>query len=94
MAIAGPATNVRLLLHKCWVWLLTFVAYALLHTTRKAFSNTKATLKTQWGDADASNGFAFFSSPDAAERFFGTMDGLFMFFYAVGLYMSGHIEDR
>jgi len=68
-----------LILHQCIVFVLTFWAYVSLHTSRQAFSNAKQDLIDDWG---------FTKYPLE-----GTMDAIFLFTYAIGLYISGYVGD-
>ncbi|XP_076441343.1 sugar phosphate exchanger 3-like [Babylonia areolata] len=86
---------------------LTFFSYAMLHATRKSFSNVKTTMSAEWTPsfrtgfnhnsltpASTWTDHNFFTSADDAEEFMGTLDASFMFAYAVGLFVSGFIADR
>merc|ERR1719204_2021654 len=69
----------RLIIHQTIVFVLTFWAYVSLHTSRQAFSNAKTNMIDDWG---------FTKYPLE-----GTMDAIFLFTYAIGLYISGWIGD-
>lgn len=84
---------------------MTFFSYACLHATRKSFSNVKPTIMAEWtGIANESmppifpndtwNGRHLFEKQKYAETFLGTLDMIFMFSYAVGLFISGHLGER
>ncbi|KAK9976161.1 hypothetical protein ABG768_021367 [Culter alburnus] len=94
--------------HQLLAFLLTFLSYVLLHASRKTFSNVKVSISAQWTpSALQQNGSAITLSPgetwednklfaDAGEAtlFLGALDSIFLFSYAVGLYISGVIGDR
>ncbi|XP_051976983.1 sugar phosphate exchanger 3 isoform X2 [Xyrauchen texanus] len=69
--------------HQLVAFLLTFFSYVLLHSSRKTFSNVKT-----WEDN------RLFSDAGEATLFLGALDSIFLFSYAVGLYISGVIGDR
>uniref|UniRef100_H3B6R4 Sugar phosphate exchanger 3 n=1 Tax=Latimeria chalumnae TaxID=7897 RepID=H3B6R4_LATCH len=92
--------------HHLIVFLLTFFSYALLHASRKTFSNVKVSISNQWtpplSNSSSSvlypqqiwNGSHLFPNPEDATLFLGLLDTIFLFSYAVGLYVSGIIGDR
>ncbi|XP_051976982.1 sugar phosphate exchanger 3 isoform X1 [Xyrauchen texanus] len=94
--------------HQLVAFLLTFFSYVLLHSSRKTFSNVKVSISAQWTPSPwQHNGSALPLSPvetwednrlfsDAGEAtlFLGALDSIFLFSYAVGLYISGVIGDR
>ncbi|XP_040294790.1 sugar phosphate exchanger 3 [Bufo bufo] len=92
--------------HHLVVFLLTFFSYALLHASRKAFSNVKVSISNQWTPSDLNtsvfnldpnrtwNGNSLFPNHDSATIFLGLLDTIFLFSYAVGLFISGTIGDR
>uniref|UniRef100_A0A5S6Q1C0 Sugar phosphate exchanger 3 n=1 Tax=Trichuris muris TaxID=70415 RepID=A0A5S6Q1C0_TRIMR len=94
----------RLTYHHAIVFVLTFSSYALLHASRKTFSNVKSTMISTWTpqqfnqsdifDDEIWNGHAMFQSRFAAEAFLGILDAIFMSCYAVGLFISGMLGDR
>ena len=67
---------------------LTFVIYVFLHAARKTFANVKPSIKDDWTDT------MFGGDGNACEDFFGTLDAVFMFAYAVGLLLLGQLGDR
>ncbi|TRY67973.1 hypothetical protein DNTS_006122 [Danionella cerebrum] len=87
---------------------LFIACYVLLHASRKTFSNIKVSISAQWTpSAQQQNGTAFALSPveiwenntlfadeGGATLFLGALDSIFLFSYAVGLYISGVIGDR
>uniref|UniRef100_A0A8C3WZ74 Sugar phosphate exchanger 3 n=1 Tax=Catagonus wagneri TaxID=51154 RepID=A0A8C3WZ74_9CETA len=90
--------------HHMVVFLLTFFSYSLLHASRKTFSNVKVSISKQWTPS-AFNKSAelpveiwsrnhLFPSAEEATLFLGTLDTIFLFSYAVGLFISGIIGDR
>ncbi|KAG5267113.1 hypothetical protein AALO_G00218130 [Alosa alosa] len=92
--------------HHVVVFLLTFFSYVLLHSSRKTFSNVKVSISAQWtpsvlnstlppyspGETWEEN--RMFSDPQEATLFLGVLDTIFLFSYAVGLYISGVMGDR
>ncbi|XP_008582976.1 PREDICTED: sugar phosphate exchanger 3 isoform X2 [Galeopterus variegatus] len=90
--------------HHVVVFLLTFFSYSLLHASRKTFSNVKVSISEQWTPSafNTSAGLAveiwscnhLFPSVEEATLFLGTLDTIFLFSYAVGLFISGIIGDR
>ncbi|XP_076860965.1 sugar phosphate exchanger 3 isoform X2 [Brachyhypopomus gauderio] len=92
--------------HHLVAFLLTFFSYVLLHASRKTFSNVKVSISAQWTPS-VQNGslpdFApgelweenrLFANAEEATLFLGALDTIFLFSYAVGLYISGVIGDR
>ncbi|XP_064145718.1 sugar phosphate exchanger 3 isoform X3 [Loxodonta africana] len=90
--------------HHVVVFLLTFFSYSLLHASRKTFSNVKVSISRQWTPT-AFNKSAelpveiwssnrLFPSAEEATLFLGTLDTIFLFSYAVGLFISGIVGDR
>uniref|UniRef100_A0A8C2RXM3 Major facilitator superfamily (MFS) profile domain-containing protein n=1 Tax=Capra hircus TaxID=9925 RepID=A0A8C2RXM3_CAPHI len=91
--------------HHMVVFLLTFFSYSLLHASRKTFSNVKVSISKQWTPS-AFNKSAellpveiwssnhLFPSAEEATLFLGTLDTIFLFSYAVGLFISGIVGDR
>ncbi|KAG7320314.1 hypothetical protein KOW79_016167 [Hemibagrus wyckioides] len=81
-------------------------SYVLLHASRKTFSNVKVSISAQWTPSvqnGSSPAFSpgetwednrLFASADQATLFLGVLDTIFLFSYAVGLYISGIIGDR
>ncbi|XP_039891022.1 sugar phosphate exchanger 3 [Simochromis diagramma] len=92
--------------HHLVVFLLTFFSYVLLHASRKTFSNVKVSISAQWTPFilnDSSPAFSpgetwqdnrLFEDEKQATLFLGILDSIFLFSYAVGLYLSGMIGDR
>uniref|UniRef100_A0A3P8TC47 Sugar phosphate exchanger 3 n=1 Tax=Amphiprion percula TaxID=161767 RepID=A0A3P8TC47_AMPPE len=92
--------------HHLVAFLLTFFSYVLLHASRKTFSNVKVSISTQWTPSiqnDSAPTFSpsetwednhLFADEKQATLFLGALDSIFLFSYAVGLYLSGVIGDR
>uniref|UniRef100_A0A8C4GWU4 Sugar phosphate exchanger 3 n=1 Tax=Dicentrarchus labrax TaxID=13489 RepID=A0A8C4GWU4_DICLA len=77
--------------------------YVLLHASRKTFSNVKVSISAQWTpsvqNVSLSPGETWednhlFADENQATLFLGALDSIFLFSYAVGLYLSGVIGDR
>lgn len=92
--------------HHLVAFCLTFFSYVLLHASRKTFSNVKVSIIAQWTPT-LQNGTApayspgetwednrLFADEEQATLFLGALDSIFLFSYAVGLYLSGVIGDR
>ncbi|KAM9772602.1 sugar phosphate exchanger 3 isoform X2 [Syngnathus typhle] len=92
--------------HHLVAFLLTFFSYVFLHASRKTFSNVKVSISAQWTPS-LQNGSApafspgetwernqLFANEEEATLFLGALDSIFLFSYAVGLYLSGVIGDR
>ncbi|XP_006861312.1 PREDICTED: sugar phosphate exchanger 3 [Chrysochloris asiatica] len=90
--------------HHVVVFLLTFLSYSLFHASRKTFSNVKVSISKQWTPTafnksaelpvEIWNSSHLFPSAEGATLFLGTLDTIFLFSYAVGLFISGIIADR
>ncbi|KAG8438660.1 hypothetical protein GDO86_005013 [Hymenochirus boettgeri] len=92
--------------HHAAVFFLTFFSYALLHASRKAFSNVKVSISNQWTPSSFNasvfivlpnetwNEDSLFPDTESATIFLGILDTIFLFSYAVGLFISGIIGDR
>uniref|UniRef100_A0A9L0KE76 Solute carrier family 37 member 3 n=1 Tax=Equus asinus TaxID=9793 RepID=A0A9L0KE76_EQUAS len=90
--------------HHIVVFLLTFFSYSLLHASRKTFSNVKVSISKQWTPSalnksvelpvEVWNSNHLFPSAEEATLFLGTLDTIFLFSYAVGLFISGIVGDR
>ncbi|KAM3858810.1 sugar phosphate exchanger 3 [Diretmus argenteus] len=92
--------------HHLVAFLLTFFSYVLLHASRKTFSNVKVSISAQWTPSfqnDSAAAFSpgetwednrLFADEEEATLFLGALDTIFLFSYAVGLYVSGVIGDR
>ncbi|XP_025710522.1 sugar phosphate exchanger 3 isoform X1 [Callorhinus ursinus] len=90
--------------HHVVVFLLTFFSYSLLHASRKTFSNVKVSISKQWTPSAFNKSVRLpveiwssnhlFPSAEEATLFLGTLDTIFLFSYAVGLFISGIVGDR
>ncbi|XP_026957540.1 sugar phosphate exchanger 3 isoform X4 [Sagmatias obliquidens] len=90
--------------HHVVVFLLTFFSYSLLHASRKTFSNVKVSISKQWTPSAFNKSVELpveiwssnhlFPSAEEATLFLGTLDTIFLFSYAVGLFISGIVGDR
>lgn len=92
--------------HHLVTFSLTFFSYVLLHSSRKTFSNVKVSISAQWTPSLQNSSAVTFSPPETWEEnhlfadeeqatlFLGALDSIFLFSYAVGLYLSGVIGDR
>ncbi|XP_032498905.1 sugar phosphate exchanger 3 isoform X3 [Phocoena sinus] len=90
--------------HHVVVFLLTFFSYSLLHASRKTFSNVKVSISKQWTPSAFNKSIELpveiwssnhlFPSAEEATLFLGTLDTIFLFSYAVGLFISGIVGDR
>nr|XP_060632828.1 sugar phosphate exchanger 3 [Anolis sagrei ordinatus] len=92
--------------HHIAVFLLTFFSYSLLHASRKTFSNVKVSISSQWTPSclndsalnlepyELWNSSHLFPDEKEATLFLGTLDTIFLFSYAVGLFVSGIVGDR
>ncbi|XP_072856063.2 sugar phosphate exchanger 3 isoform X1 [Pogona vitticeps] len=92
--------------HHAAVFLLTFFSYSLLHASRKTFSNVKVSISQQWTPSSFNdtalsfqpyelwNSSNLFPNAEEATLFLGTLDTIFLFSYAVGLFISGIVGDR
>jgi len=90
--------------HHVVVFLLTFFSYSLLHASRKTFSNVKVSISKQWTPSAFNKSIRLpveiwssnhlFPSAEEATLFLGTLDTIFLFSYAVGLFISGIVGDR
>ncbi|XP_032828386.1 sugar phosphate exchanger 3 [Petromyzon marinus] len=92
--------------HHFCVFLLTFFSYAFFHVTRKTFSNVKVSLSVQWTGTPTNESTGTLYPPEVwsahqlfpdennASLFLGALDTIFLFSYAVGLYISGYLGDR
>lgn len=90
--------------HHVVVFLLTFFSYSLLHASRKTFSNVKVSISKQWTPSAFNKSIGLpveiwslnhlFPSAEEATLFLGTLDTIFLFSYAVGLFISGIVGDR
>ncbi|CAH9098012.1 unnamed protein product [Cuscuta europaea] len=84
------------------VLIVTFLAYAAYHATRKTTSIVKSALDPKSSDLGMKsprlrwalgNGWFPFNGKDGTELL-GELDVAFLFVYALGMYFSGHVGDR
>lgn len=89
--------------HHLVAFLLTFFSYVFLHASRKTFSNVKVSISAQWTPSlqnqslspdQTLEGNHLFADEKEATLFLGALDSIFLFSYAVGLYLNGVIGDR
>ncbi|KAJ7402971.1 Sugar phosphate exchanger 3 [Pitangus sulphuratus] len=78
----------------------------VLASSRKTFSNVKVSISSQWTPSclnstapelrphELWNSNRLFPNPEEATLFLGTLDTIFLFSYAVGLFVSGIVGDR
>ncbi|KAL5108248.1 Sugar phosphate exchanger 3 [Taenia crassiceps] len=76
------------------VFACTFLAYALMHATRKTLSSVKPLMIANLvGHMDDTNSPFTRTTSDDAAIFMGTLDFLFLLSYALGLYVTGWLGD-
>uniref|UniRef100_A0A914LM58 Major facilitator superfamily (MFS) profile domain-containing protein n=3 Tax=Meloidogyne incognita group TaxID=654580 RepID=A0A914LM58_MELIC len=77
------------------VFVLTFSSYALYHSSRKALSGVKASISEDWiANSTITHHQPLFNDLSSAQNFLGSLDALFMFFYAISLVFWGWLGDR
>ncbi|KAI3714933.1 hypothetical protein L6452_21895 [Arctium lappa] len=82
--------------HKISTLLITFLAYAAFHASRKPPSIVKSLLGPDPNPSNptsTSGGWPPFNSAQGAHRL-GELDLAFLSSYAIGMYFSGHLGDR
>ncbi|VVA91653.1 unnamed protein product [Arabis nemorensis] len=85
--------------HQILVLIITFVAYASFHASRKPPSIVKSVLgpsvasNTSSIDESIDNGWAPFNGTQGTQRL-GELDLAFLSSYALGMYFAGHFGDR
>ncbi|XP_073273565.1 putative glycerol-3-phosphate transporter 5 isoform X2 [Primulina huaijiensis] len=102
-SLASPQKTLKF--HQFFVLLLTFIAYAAFHASRKPPSIVKSILTHETLAANATaafnsgqdplrnqTGWAPFDGPRGPHRL-GELDLVFLLAYAIGMYFSGHIGD-
>ncbi|XP_073031406.1 putative glycerol-3-phosphate transporter 5 isoform X2 [Primulina eburnea] len=102
-SLASPQKTLKF--HQFLVLLLTFIAYAAFHASRKPPSIVKSILTHETLAANATaafnsgqdplrnqTGWAPFDGPRGPHRL-GELDLVFLLAYAIGMYFSGHIGD-
>ncbi|KAJ8528137.1 hypothetical protein K7X08_021829 [Anisodus acutangulus] len=78
--------------HKFLVLLLTFIAYAAFHASRKPPSIVKSVFGPEI-KAINGTGWAPFDGPSGPHRL-GELDLAFLLAYSIGMYFAGHIGDN
>ncbi|XP_064544328.1 glucose-6-phosphate exchanger SLC37A2 isoform X1 [Drosophila montana] len=87
------------LCYKMSIFLLTFLAYACYHMSRKPISVVKSVLHGNCSNTQAKLheagdcGYAPFDGSDS-KTLFGMLDSAFLFSYAIAMFMSGFIAER
>lgn len=72
-----------------------YFSYALYHASRKALSGVKASISLDWtANSTVTHHQPIFHDLSSAQNFLGSLDALFMFFYAISLVFWGWLGDR
>lgn len=83
--------------HQNFVLILTFLAYASFHASRKPPSIVKSVLgpeiQSNSTGTGTESGWAPFDGPEGTHRL-GELDLAFLSSYAIGMYFAGHFGDR
>ncbi|XP_010488834.1 PREDICTED: putative glycerol-3-phosphate transporter 5 [Camelina sativa] len=82
--------------HQILVLIITFIAYASFHASRKPPSIVKSVLGPPPVGSNSSsidNGWAPFNGTEGTKRL-GELDLAFLSSYALGMYFAGHLGDR
>ncbi|KAI4376270.1 hypothetical protein MLD38_014052 [Melastoma candidum] len=82
-----------LVFHQTSVLVLTFLAYASFHASRKPPSIVKSVLGPNLPTNSTSSGWPPFDGPLGTRRL-GELDLAFLVSYSAGMYFSGHLGDR
>lgn len=76
---------------------LTYIAYTMYHLSRKSISVVKSTLRPPCSNYTNNNtcpaGWPPFDGPNG-NGYLGVLDSAFLFSYAAGMFLSGHIAER
>lgn len=86
----------KFFLFKSSILVLTYMAYACYHMTRKPISVVKSVLHTNHTNPDNSTtegGYPPFDGHDS-QALFGALDSAFLFCYAAAMFASGFIAER
>ncbi|CAI9723052.1 glucose-6-phosphate exchanger SLC37A2-like isoform X1 [Octopus vulgaris] len=76
--------------YKLFIMVSTFLCYSSYHLSRKPISVVKNVLHH---NSSNSSGWAPFDEPDY-KTLLGSLDYAFLFTYAVGMFLSGHVAER
>ncbi|CAE5980448.1 unnamed protein product [Arabidopsis arenosa] len=80
--------------HQILVLIVTFIAYASFHASRKPPSIVKSVLgPPSLNSSSIDNGWAPFNGTQGTKRL-GELDLAFLSSYALGMYFAGHLGDR
>ncbi|ESQ51145.1 hypothetical protein EUTSA_v10022662mg [Eutrema salsugineum] len=81
--------------HQILVLIITFIAYASFHASRKPPSIVKSVLgpSVRSNSSTIDNGWAPFNGAKGTQRL-GELDLAFLSSYALGMYFAGHLGDR
>ncbi|WCJ30077.1 Glucose-6-phosphate exchanger SLC37A2 [Euphorbia peplus] len=91
--------NKTITFHQFLVLVVTFLAYASFHASRKPPSIVKSVLgpNVQFNSSDIQSnnvtGWAPFDGPEGTRRL-GELDLAFLSAYSIGMYFAGHVGDR
>ncbi|XP_057869747.2 putative glycerol-3-phosphate transporter 1 [Cryptomeria japonica] len=76
--------NPTIKVYQSSVLIITFIAYACFHASRKPISIAKGVLKSGWKPFDGST----------ATARLGEIDVSFLLVYSIGMFFAGHVGDR
>lgn len=80
--------------HQISVLIITFIAYASFHASRKPPSIVKSVLGPPSVTSSIDNGWAPFNGTEEGTKRLGELDLAFLSSYALGMYFAGHLGDR